>query len=84
MLIKGGVTSDQIVRVTNRDISSSYRFLFESARSVNRRVGKRLETLLDALHREHPALFDAQDMADRVSRQLGYSITIDGSQGVEP
>jgi hypothetical protein len=44
-------------------------------------VGKRLELLLDGLHRDSPALFDAQDMADRISRQLGFAITINGSRG---
>jgi len=58
------------------------RFLLDTAQSVNQRVGKRFETLLDDLHRDNPALFDAQDIADRVSRQLGFSIMIDGSQGV--
>jgi hypothetical protein len=82
MLIKGEVDSDQMVRVTKRDISSSYRFLFESDRSVNRRVGKRLETLLDVFHRDHPSLFDAQDTADRVSSQLGFPIVLDGRKGV--
>ena len=34
------------------------------------------------LHRDGPALFDASDMANRVSGQLGFSITVDGNVGV--
>jgi hypothetical protein len=82
MLIKGSASPDRILRVTKRDISYVDKCLSESAQSVNQRVGKRLETLLDGLHQDNPALFDAQDMADRVSRQLGFSITVNGSTGV--
>ena len=82
MLIKGKTSPDRVLRITKRDIIYTKKFLFESSQSVNDRVGKRLEMLLDGLHRDNPALFDAQDMADRVSRQLGFPITIDGSTGV--
>jgi hypothetical protein len=82
MIVKGRVSSDRALRITKRDILYTKRFLLGTSRSVNERVGKRLATLLDALARDHPALFDAQDMADRLSRQLGFSIAIDGSKGV--
>jgi hypothetical protein len=81
MLIKGKTNPDRSLRITKRDIFYAKKFLFESSRLVNARVGKRLEALLDGLHRDNPALFDAQEMADRVSRQLGFSITIDGIAG---
>ncbi len=81
MLIKGTVSPDRVLRLAKRDIIRTDKFLFESSRAVNDRVGKRLEALLDGLHRDNPALFDARDMADRVSRQLGFSITINGSTG---
>jgi hypothetical protein len=82
MVVKGPVDPDRVLRVTKRDIIHSDRFLSETTQSVNLRVVRRLETLLDGLHRDNPALFDAQQMADRVSRQLGFSITVDGSVGV--
>jgi hypothetical protein len=82
MLVKGTVSPDRVLRLGKRDIIRADKLLSESSRAVNDRVGKRLETLLDGLHRDNPALFDAQEMADRVSRQLGFSITIDGSTGV--
>jgi len=82
MLIKGTVSPDRVLRLTRRDIIRTDKFLFESSQLVNHRVGKRLEMVLDALHRDSPAFFDAQDMAYRVSRQLGFSMTINGSTGV--
>lgn len=82
MLIKGTVNPDRVLRLTKRDIIRTDKFLSESSRAVNDRVGKRLEALLDGLHRDNPALFDAQEMANRVLCQLGFSITIDGITGV--
>jgi hypothetical protein len=82
MVLKGTVTPDRALRIMKSDVVSAKIFLFDTSRIVNERVGKRLESLLDTLHRDHPALFDAQDMANRVSHQLGFSITIDGSHGV--
>jgi len=41
----------------------------------------RLGTLLDDLHRDKFAHFDPQEMVDRVSRQLGVVMTINGSTG---
>ena len=73
---------DRVLRITKRDIVYTKKFLFESSQAVNERVGKRLESILDGLHRDNPALFDPQEMADRVSRQLGFSITVNGSVGV--
>ena len=76
-----GVRPGRALRISKRVVVYTNIFLFETSRIVNERVGKRLESLLDALHRDHPALFDAQD-PDRASRQLGFSIAIDGSHGV--
>jgi hypothetical protein len=82
MLVKGEVVPDRILDPHEPDLLYTMRFLLGTAESVNQHVGKRLEMLLDALHRDGPALFDARDMANRVSRQLGFSITVDGSVGV--
>jgi hypothetical protein len=81
MLVKGFASPDRVLRITKRDVVYTKQFLFGTSHLVNARVGKRLETLLDGLHRDIPALFDAQDMADRVSRQLGFSITVNGNVG---
>jgi hypothetical protein len=81
MLVKGFASPDRVLRITKRDVVYTKQFLFGTSQLVNARVGKRLESLLDGLHRDIPALFDAQDMADRVSRQLGFSITVNGNVG---
>ncbi len=82
MLLKGRISPDRALKITRRDIVYTKKFLFETSQSVNERVGKRLEAVLDGLHRDSPVLFDAQDMADRVSQQLGFSISINGCRGV--
>jgi hypothetical protein len=81
MLVKGMASPDRVLRITKRDIVYTKKFLSESGQQVNERIGKRLETLLDGLHRDNPALFDARNMAGRVSRQLGFSITVNGNVG---
>jgi hypothetical protein len=81
MLVKGLASPDRVLRITKRDVVYTKKFLFESSQLVNERVGKRLETLLDGLHRDNPALFDATEMANRVSRQIGFSITVNGNVG---
>ncbi|MFI5454322.1 MAG: hypothetical protein ACHRXM_02625 [Isosphaerales bacterium] len=81
MMVKGEVAPDRIVDPARHDLLYTMRFLLDAAQSVNQRVGKRLEILLDGFHRDNPALFDAQEMADRVSRQLGVLIIINGSTG---
>jgi hypothetical protein len=81
LLVKGMASADRVLRITKRDIIYTKKFLFEVSQSANERVGRRLEALLDALHRDNPALFDAPQMANRVSRQLGFSITVNGSAG---
>jgi hypothetical protein len=82
MLMKGTVSPNRIMRTSKRDIIHADRCLSETSQSVNVRVGRRLETLLDGLHRDNSSLFDAQDMADRVARQLSFTVTINGSTGV--
>jgi hypothetical protein len=81
LLIEGAASADRVLRITKRDIVYTKKFLFEVSQSVNERVGRRLETLLDGLHRDNPALFDALSMANRVSRQLGFSITVNRKRG---
>src|SRR5262249_10893487 len=82
MVLKGTVTPDRALRITKSDVVSAKIFLFDTSRIVNERVGKRLETLLDGLHRDHTGLFNAHKMADQISRQLAFSIPINGTTGV--
>ncbi len=82
MVVKSNVDSSRILTPTRHDIIYVKRFLSETAQSVNRRIGTRLADVLTALHSDNPALFDSLDRASAISRELGFSVTINGSVGV--
>jgi hypothetical protein len=82
MLVKGAVGPDRILNPGNHDIIYVKRFLTETAESVNARIGNRLAHVLSVLHSDNPALFDSLDRASAISRELGFSVTIDGAVGV--
>jgi hypothetical protein len=82
MIVKSNVDSSGILTPTHYDIIYVKRFLSETAQSVNRRIGTRLAEVLTVLHQDNPALFDSLDRASALSRELGFSVTINGSIGV--
>jgi hypothetical protein len=82
MIVKSNVDSNRILTPTNDDIKYVKRFLSETAQSVNRRIGTRLADVLTVLHSDSPVLFDSLDRASAISRELAFSVTIDGSVGV--
>ncbi len=82
MLLKANVESSRIVNPARLDIMYVHQFLSTTAQSVNRRVGTRLAEVLTKLHLDNPVLFDSLDRASAISRELGFSVTIDGSAGV--
>jgi hypothetical protein len=82
MLVKADVESSRILNPGNHDIIYVKRFLSETAQSVNVRIGNRLAQVLTVLHADNPALFDSLDKANSISKELGFSVTINGSVGV--
>ncbi len=82
MLVKAKVDSDKAINPLKDDIIYVKRFLFQTAQVVNNRIGDRLAVILTKIHADNPTMFDAADLANVISRQLGYSITIDSSVGV--
>jgi hypothetical protein len=50
--------------------------------SINERVGNRLAILLERFHVVDPALFDAQEKANDLSRQFARSLKVNGKVGV--
>lgn len=82
LIVKSGVDSSRILAPTRHDLIYVMRFLSETAQSVNLRIGSRLAGVLSELHSSNPALFDAQDLANSISRELGFPVTINGSVGV--
>ncbi len=82
MLLKANVESSRIVNPARLDIVYVHQFLSATAQSVNQRIGTRLAEVLTKLHSDNPALFDSLGRASAISRELGFSVTIDGSAGV--
>ena len=82
MLVRANVDSNKVINPTNYDIVYAKRFLFETAQSVNTRIGDRLAFVLTKIHQGNSTLFDALELANAISMQLGYSVTIDQSVGV--
>jgi hypothetical protein len=78
------VSSLRLLTPTRDDLRYVGRFLDETAKSVNRRVGERLAELLTTLHADHGATFVPQDRADRVTRQFNHPVTVAGAAGVLP
>lgn len=84
VLARQQVESPRMLSPTRDDLRYLKRFLDEAAQRSNQRVGDRLAELLSAIHRENPVLFDAQDMANRISGVIGMVLTVDGVPGVVP
>ena len=76
VLVKRSVPADCRLAPTTDDLRYVKRFLFETARLTNQRIGERLAELLTLFHQDNPALFDAQDKANIVSQQFALALTI--------
>jgi hypothetical protein len=82
VLIRGHVPTDCRLAPTTEDLRDVKRFLSEAATHTNERVGARLADLFTSFHGDDPALYDAQQKADEVSRHFTLSLTVDGQIGV--
>jgi hypothetical protein len=82
VLIGGHVAADCRLAPTTDDLQYVKRFLSETASHTNQRIGVRLADLLTEFHQADPALFDAQDKANELSRQFAVPLTVDGRVGV--
>jgi hypothetical protein len=81
VLARRPVDSPRVLSPTRDDIWHVKRFLDETANDVNRRIGTRLADVLSRIHTDDRGLFDAQDIADAVSRDFGFALTIGGQTG---
>ncbi|HEY8749768.1 MAG TPA: hypothetical protein VIM11_17425 [Tepidisphaeraceae bacterium] len=82
LLVKGNVAGERLLSPDENDLRYVKRFLFETANAINQKVGDRLATLLTEIHQSDSTLFDAQQMADSVSKGFGNAFTVDGAVGV--
>lgn len=84
LLAKEPVTASRLLRPEDDDLRFVKRFLDESADRVNQGVGARMADLLNAIHADDPTLFTPQDVANHLSRDFGFSLTVGGAAGILP
>lgn len=82
ILLKAPVQAHKVLAPTRDDLRHLKRFLDETARSLNDRVGQRLAELLTALQADFG--FEPQDKANALSGRFGRVLTVDGAAGVLP
>ncbi len=80
-LLKEQIAVGTLLAPTKEDLRYVKRFLFETARHTNRRIGQRLAELLTEIHQADSELFDARSVADKISTQFGLALTIHGEAG---
>ena len=81
LLIGGGVPADCRLAPTADDLRYANRFLIETARHTNERVGRRLAELLTSFHQGDAGFFNAQEKADQLSQKFAQSLTVNGHAG---
>jgi hypothetical protein len=81
-LRRGPVASDRLLSPDVADLRFVKRFLWETAERTNARIGDRLGVVLTEIRHDNPAAFNAQTVADEVSRRFDHVITVDACVGV--
>jgi len=84
LLLQQPVASPRVIVPTRDDLRYVKRFLDETARAINMRVGERLAQLLTNLLAGNPVLFAPKGMADGLSRAFGTILTVAGVRGTLP
>jgi hypothetical protein len=84
LLIKEAVVSPRLLVPTREDIRHLKRFLDETAKVCNVRIGQRVAEVLTAIHGRDATLFLPQEAADRVTRLFGFVLTVAGAAGSLP
>jgi hypothetical protein len=84
LMVKREVHSPRLLVPTREDLRYLKRFLDETAKTCNEKVGKRLAEVLTTIHGDDPTLFVPQAMADRVANIFGFVLVVAGATGVLP
>src|SRR5262245_43669798 len=82
LLSREAVQAPRLLTPTRQDLTYLKRFLDETARECNKRVGERLAELLTLLHTETPGLFVPADVANRISTAFQMVLQVDTVVGV--
>jgi hypothetical protein len=81
LLVKAEVKSGNTINPSLSDLRYVKRFLVETAKHTNDRIGRRLAGLLTERHQDDATLFDPQQWSDRISLSFQQALTIDGVSG---
>ena len=84
LLVKHEVHSPRLLVPTREDLRYLKRFLDETAKACNEKIGNRLAEVMTAIHGDDPTLFAPQAMADRVTNLFGVVLVVTGATGVLP
>jgi hypothetical protein len=81
---KENVAAPRILCPTRSDLNYLKRFMDETAKRCNQRIGDRLAELLTTIQASTPALFDAQQMANRIASAFRLALQVAGLPGMIP
>lgn len=84
LMVKHEVHSPRLLIPTKDDLRYLKRFLDETAKACNEKVGIRLAEVMTVIHGDDPTLFTAQAMANRVTNTFGFVLAVSGATGVLP
>lgn len=84
LLAKEPIQGPQVILPTKNDVRYLKRFLDETAKTCNLRIGQRLAEVLTNVHVTNPSLFDATVMANALSCTFAEPLVVDGITGVLP
>jgi hypothetical protein len=82
ILARESVQATRLLTPTSQDLIYLKRFLDETARGCNKRVGERLAELLTLVHTETPGLFVPATLANRISTAFQMVLRVDMVDGV--
>jgi len=84
LMVEREVTAPSVLTLTKADIFDLRQFLDELVVLCNQRIGGRLAELLTTIHASDPTLFDAQFVADEISRTFQIALTVNKAAGRNP
>ena len=76
------VQAPRLLTLTRQDLTYLKRFLDETARECNKRVGERLADLLTLIHDESPGLLVPAEVANRISTAFQTVLQVAGTVGI--
>jgi hypothetical protein len=84
LLAKENVDAPKLLSPNRIDLNYLKRFLDETARSCNQRIGERLADLITTLHNSNPTLGDARQIANGIAAAFRLPLKVVGQVGVIP